>query len=162
MGVSVLQRLFISSNEVCNTAYALASHLTKYFLPSFKSNGILVQEKKFKVFLSSPEAKAQDELLWSLPVCCPLSVVLPSIHTFERPPLKPLVQISSNQVEPSVKGDWKFVEMVTVYKSRSLPCPYMVKTLKNLLLQTWESFGAESWYKAWKTQSLPSLFKWWL
>ena len=34
----------------------------------------------------------------------------------------------------------------------------MVKTLENLLLQNQESFWAESWYIALRTQALPSLF----
>ena len=33
------------------------------------------------------------------------------------------------------------------------------KTLKNLFLKNGESFKAESWYKASRTQGLPSLFK---
>ena len=36
---------------------------------------------------------------------------------------------------------------------------YMVKTLKNLLLQNQESFKAESWYIALGTQALLILFK---
>ena len=51
--------------------------------------------------------------------------------------------------------------MVLDYWTRWLSCSYMVKTLKKLLLQYWESFVAESWYTASRTQGLPSLLKWW-
>ena len=109
-------------------------------------------------FVSLPELKAQDELLWPFPVHCP------SVHSYLwTTSLKFLGQISSNFMwSLLLKDDWKFVQMVTVSKSRWLPCPYMVKTIKNLLLQNQESFGAESWYKALRTQGLPNLFKWWL
>ena len=39
------------------------------------------------------------------------------------------------------------------------PCPYMVKILKNLLLQNQESFEAESLYIASGIQGLPNLFQ---
>ena len=35
------------------------------------------------------------------------------------------------------------------------------KQLKNPLLRNQESFEAESWYIAYGTQGLPSLFTWW-
>ena len=105
----------------------------------------------------SLEPKAQDELLWSLAVCR-----RPSVHphlwtTFSET----LGQFSSNFWSFLLKGDWKFVQMVMVRWSRWPPCPYMTKTLKNLLLRNQESFRAESWYPALWTQDLPSLFKWW-
>ena len=43
------------------------------------------------------------------------------------------------------KGYCQFVQMVPRHWTRWPPCPFMVKTLKNLLLQNQESFGAESW-----------------
>ena len=45
-------------------------------------------------------------------------------------------------------GDEKFVQMVSVRKSKWPPCPYMVKTLKNHILQNQESLKAEYWYIA--------------
>ena len=53
----------------------------------------------------------------------------------------------------------KIRRKASFYSSRWPPCPYMVKTLKNLLLQNQNSFGSVSWYKALGTQDLPSLFK---
>ena len=73
---------------------------------------------------------------------------LPSVQKYlwTTSPLKPLGQFSSNFMwSLLLKRDWKFIQMVTVSLSRWSPCPYMVKTLKNLL-QNQESFGAESWY----------------
>ena len=39
-------------------------------------------------------------------------------------------------------GEWKVAKMITVHWPRWLPCPYMVKTFKNLLLQNQISPGA--------------------
>ena len=39
--------------------------------------------------------------------------------------------------------------------------PYMVKTLKNLLVRNQEADDLEIWYTASSTQELPNLFKWW-
>ena len=39
--------------------------------------------------------------------------------------------------------------------------PYMVKTLKNLLLWNQKADDFETWYAASGPQVLPSLFKWW-
>ena len=63
-------------------------------------------------------------------------------------------------MEPYVKRVLT-IWMVLPHWTRLLPCPYMVKMLKNLL-QNQESFEAESWYTALGFQSLLSLFKWWL
>ena len=40
------------------------------------------------------------------------------------------------------------------------PCPYMVKTLKNLL-RNQKADDLETWYAALGARVLPSLFKWW-
>ena len=37
----------------------------------------------------------------------------------------------------------------------------MVKTFKNLLLQNQKSYDLETWYAAFGTQALQSLYKWW-
>ena len=54
------------------------------------------------------------------------------------------------------KGYCQFLQMVAGNWTRRPQCPYMLKTLKSLLLQNQESFRAESWYKASRTQDLPS------
>ena len=59
-------------------------------------------------------------------------------------------------------GEWKFVQMVLITWPRWLPCPYMVKTLKNFLLQNQKTDDLESWYAASGAWELWSLFKWWL
>ena len=115
--------------------------------------------KRSDNFFSSPKLKAQDELLWSLSVCRPS--VCPSIPLNDFSSESPGPNFYKLHVEPFVKRDWKFVQMVTVREVRWPPCPYLVKTLKNLLFQNQESFEAESWYIAFGTPGLPILFKWW-
>ena len=58
-------------------------------------------------------------------------------------------------------GEWKIAKMVTVHWPRWLPCPYMVKTLKNLLLQNQISPGALSLHKSSGTGDLQKILKWW-
>ena len=58
-------------------------------------------------------------------------------------------------------GERKIAKMVAVHWPRWLPCPYMVKTLKNLLLQNQISPGALSLHKSSGTGDLPKLLKWW-
>ena len=58
-------------------------------------------------------------------------------------------------------GEWKFVQTVQVTWPRWPPCPYMLKTLKNLFLQNQKAGDLESWYVASSTRVLQSLFKWW-
>ena len=54
------------------------------------------------------------------------------------------------------KGERKFIYIVQVTWPRWLPCPYMVKTFKNLLLQNQKSYDLETWYVALGTQALQS------
>ena len=54
-------------------------------------------------------------------------------------------------------GEWKIAKMVAVHWPRWPPCPYMVKTLKNLLLQNRGRLGAESLLKWSGTGGLPKL-----
>ena len=49
--------------------------------------------------------------------------------------------------------------MILVIWPRWPPCPYMLKTFKNLRNQ--KADDLETWYTASGTQLLPSLFKWW-
>ena len=51
--------------------------------------------------------------------------------------------------------------MVQVTWPRWPPCPYMVKTFKNLLLKNQKSYDSETWHVALGTQALQSLYKWW-
>ena len=55
--------------------------------------------------------------------------------------------------------------MVLITWPRLPPCPYMIKTLKNLLLWNQKADDLENWYAASDTRVLPSLFKcmnmWW-
>ena len=59
------------------------------------------------------------------------------------------------------KGEWKFIQMVQVTWPRWPPCPYMVKTFKNLFFQNQKSCDLETWHVALGTQALQSLCKWW-
>ena len=60
------------------------------------------------------------------------------------------LQVCSNDVPRltidlfTAEGYCQFVQMVLHHQTKWPPCPYMVKTLKILLLQNQESFGAES------------------
>ena len=58
-------------------------------------------------------------------------------------------------------GERKFVQTVLVTWRRWPPYPYMVKTLKNLLLRNQKADDLETWYAASGARVLPSLFKWW-
>ena len=51
--------------------------------------------------------------------------------------------------------------MVQVTWPRWPPCPSMVKTFKNLLLQNQKSCDLETWHVALGTQALQNLYKWW-
>ena len=55
--------------------------------------------------------------------------------------------------------EWKFIQMSRVTWPTWPPCPYMVKTLKNLLLQNQLTDDLEILYVALCTQVLPRLFK---
>ena len=75
-------------------------------------------------------------------------------------PLEPLGQICSNFILSLLRlGEQKIAKMVAVHKPRWPPCPYMVKTFKNLLLQNRGCFGAESLHGSSGTEGLPKLLK---
>ena len=59
-------------------------------------------------------------------------------------------------------GEQKFVQTVQVTWPRWLPCPYLVKTLKNLLLRNQKADDLEPWYAALGAQVLTNLFKLWI
>ena len=58
-------------------------------------------------------------------------------------------------------GERKFIQTVLVTWPRWPPCPYMVKTLKNLLLRNQKADYLETWYATLGVRVLPSLFKGW-
>ena len=107
--------------------------------------------------------------LWWGQVCFPMHLY--GHHTFvwekfwefqKTSPLKLLGQCCSNFMWSLLRlGEWKIAKMVTVHWLRCLPCPYMVKTFKNILLQHQISPGALSLHKSSETGDLPKLLKWW-
>ena len=58
-------------------------------------------------------------------------------------------------------GEHIFAQTVLVTWPRWPPCPYMVKTLKILLLWNQKADGLETWYASWGARVLPSSLKWW-
>ena len=82
-------------------------------------------------------------------------------HFQTSSPLKPLGRLKPNFMWSLLgMGEQKFVQTVQVTWPRWPPCPYMVKTLKNLLWNQ-KTDDLETWYAAWSARVLPSLFKWW-
>ena len=82
------------------------------------------------------------------------AILLPYAFVWEKcsefqttSPLEPLGQFCSNFIW-SLLREWKFAKMVAVRWPRWTPCPYMVKTFKNLLLQNLGCLGAESLLKS--------------
>ena len=56
-------------------------------------------------------------------------------------------------------GERKIAKMVAVHEPRWPPCPYMVKTFKNLLLHNRGCLGAESLQESPGTRGQPKLLK---
>ena len=111
-----------------------------------------------KPFINSPEPKSHWWACSDRPPSSSLSV----IHTLYTSPQKPLGQLKSNFIwSLHGMGAQMFVQMVQVTWPRCPPCPYMAKTLKNLL-RNQKTDDLESWYSALDARVLPSLFKWWL
>ena len=59
-----------------------------------------------------------------------------------------------------VAVEWKIAKKVAVHWPGWLPCPYMVKTFKNLLLEDRGCLMAVSLHKSSGTGGLPKLLKW--
>ena len=57
-------------------------------------------------------------------------------------------------------GERKFIQTAQVAWPRWPPCPYIVKTLKNLLWSQ-KADDLETWYATSAARVLPGLFKWW-
>ena len=64
-------------------------------------------------------------------------------------------------VEPPWDGRTKIIQMVQVTGPRWPPCPYMIKTFKNLRLWNQMADDLETWYAAFGTWVLQRLLKWW-
>ena len=56
-------------------------------------------------------------------------------------------------------GELNIAKMIAVRRPRWPPCPYMVKTFKNLLLHNRGCLGAESLHASLGTGGLPKLLK---
>ena len=65
-----------------------------------------------------------------------------------------------HQVLPLGIGERKFIQLVEVTWQRWPPCPYMVKTIKDIFLWNRKADDLETWYTALSTRVLPSMFKW--
>ena len=63
-------------------------------------------------------------------------------------------------VEPPWEGGTKVCINGPDHKTKMAACPYMVKTLKNLLLQNWKSYDLETWHVALGAQAVQGLYKW--
>ena len=108
-------------------------------------------------FCSLPEPKAR---WWTYSIGMPPpSVVRQHFQTS----LKPLGRLNPNFMCSLLgMGERKFVQMVQVTWPRWPPCPYMVKTLKNLILHNQKADDLESWYAAFGARVCTTkLFKWW-
>ena len=93
--------------------------------------------------------------------CDHFSSVHPSVNIFKRlSSLKPLSQFCPNFIWSLLRvGERKIAKMVVVHWPRWPPCPYMVKTFKNLLLQNRECLGAEPLQESSGMGGLPKLLK---
>ena len=105
--------------------------------------------------------------LWWGQVCFPMHLyghhtfVWNKCWKFHMTSLKPLGQCCSNFMWSLLRlGERKIAKMVAVNWPGWLPCPYMVKTFRNLLLQNQVSPGALSLHKFSGTGDLPKLLKW--
>ena len=102
---------------------------------------------------------------WPQGVVCPcpraiyMYVTIVFKHIFLLNPLANQSQILYGA--PFGRGNLNFVKIVLVTWPRWPPCPYMVKTFKNLLLQNHTSYDLATWHAASGTQALQNLYKWW-
>ena len=95
-------------------------------------------------------------------VCFPMDLYGKNVENFKWPPLEPLGQCCSNFIRSLTRaGEWKIAKIVAAHWPSWLPCPYIVKIFKNLLLQDRGCLVAESLHKSSETGGLPKLLKWW-
>ena len=106
---------------------------------------------------SLPEPKAH---WWAYSISRHPSSVCQHFQTSS--PQKPLGHLKPNFMWRLYgSGERKFLQTVMVIWPRWPPCPYMVKTLKNLLLRNQKANDLETWHAASGTQVLPNSCKWW-
>ena len=101
---------------------------------------------------------------WDYRISRPRSYVVRRRHTHSltSSPQKQLGQSKSNFIWSVYgMGEPKFAQMFLVTWPRWPPCPYMVKTLKNLLLWNQKANDLETWNAASSAWVLPSLLNWW-
>ena len=125
-----------------------------------------ITEIKSEIWCVTFLAHLSQRLIWWAfrigrpPVDRPSIVCRP--HTLNVFSSETIVPLKSNFIWSfSRMGEWKFVQTVLVTWPRWPLCPYMVKTLKNLLLWNQKADDLETWYAASDARVLPSLFKWW-
>ena len=105
--------------------------------------------------------------LWQGQVCLPMHLYEPCTFEWENcwefqttSPLKLLSQFCSYFIWSHLRvGKQKIAKIVGFSWPRWPPCPYMIKTFKNLLLQNRECLGAKSLHKSSGTRGLPKLLK---
>ena len=122
---------------------------------------------KLRIF-SSPEPSPEPKAQWwwvyrigrPLPSVC--ECVCVHMSTFSNIFSKTTGPIKVKfHMKPPSDGEQKFVQLVQDTWPRWSPCPYMVKTLKSLLLQNQKADDLETWYSASGAWVLPNSFKWW-
>ena len=109
--------------------------------------------------------------VFSSPELCSGWAIVITFRPSVRPSVHPLTfsdNFSSKAAEPILPnfiwsllrvGERKIAKMVAVRWPRWPPCPYTVKTFKNLLLQNRECLGAEPLQESLGTGGLPKLLK---
>ena len=109
---------------------------------------------------SSPEPKAH---WWAFRIGRPLSSVRPLSTLFKHLLLRKhwLIEAKFHMESPWIEGTKVFFKQSWSHDPRWPPCPYMLKTLKNLLLRNQKADDLETWHAASGARVLPGLFKWW-
>ena len=131
---------------------------------------IILKQLKYKALklyhfwffcFSSSEPKAH---WWAYSIGMPPSCVVRRRQHFQTSsPLKPLGLLKPNFMWSLLgMGERKFVQMVLATWPRWRPCPYMVKTLKNLHLWIQKANDLETWYAISGSWVIQSLFKWFM
>ena len=99
-------------------------------------------------------------LLWGQ-ICFPMDLYGKNCWEFlMTSPLEPLGQCCSNFIlSLPGTGKWKIARMVAIHWPRWPPCPYMVKSFRNLLLQNCGCCVAQSLHKSSGTGGLSIMSK---